>query len=246
MPSRNTAFLASCIEYADLPFTLRPVASAGEFAQVLALRHLAYSRHAGYHDDFKESLLSPDVQDLSTFSTVFVAVSKTDKRVVGTIRITSSRDVQGLLPAEVPSDVCSQGAFAFIDRFATAPKVSVEVAAALMKSVWLWSQGRDARWMVALANAALARRYRRWGGLDVRAGGQPVFIPEDLTEPIYLVGAEVTTALTQMERRNPQFSAFLKTVHPDINVAGPAPSLSPYFFSAMQSANASVSGALAA
>jgi len=204
----------------QLPFRVRAVRPE-EAAQVYDLRCEAYSSRAMYLDHFKASLAKPDSVDLNPYAVTFVAVCKNSGDVLGTIRVACNADVDDLLPPETPSDPCIEGPFAFVDRFAIRRSAPNSVSLALLKSVWLWTLGRDARWLVALAGAPLARHYQRWAGLSVRANGQSFIVKADLAEPVFLVAARVAEAHTQLMDRNPEFvNNFLSRVHPDINVMG--------------------------
>lgn len=207
-------------EIGKLPFRVRPV-MPGEHDQVYQLRHQAYADRALYLDGFKQALLEPDSVDANPYATTFVAVCKHTSEILGTIRIACNADVDDLLPPETPSDPCVEGPFAFIDRFAVKRGAPAAVSLAVMKAVWLWTIGRDARWMVALAGAPLARRYQRWAGMSIRADGQSFIVAKDLAAPVFLVAGRVGEAQNQLIEKNPGFvDGFLSKVHPDINVMG--------------------------
>jgi N-acyl-L-homoserine lactone synthetase len=209
-------------EVEALPFRVRP-ALPDDAPQVYQLRHQAYASSSLYLAQFKESLAEPDSVDNHPASTTFVAVCKSTGEVLGTIRIACSVDVDGLLPPETPHDPCIEGPFSFVDRFAVQRGAATAVSLALLKSAWLWSLGRDARWIVALAGAPLARHYKRWAGLTVRAGGKSFIVEKDLAEPVFMVAGRVAEAQTHLIDHNPGFvNSFLSKVHPDINVMSAA------------------------
>lgn len=204
----------------DLPFRVRPVSSS-EAAQVYLLRHEAYAKRSLYLDQFKQSLGEPDDVDANPYAVTFVAVCKTTGEVIGTVRVACNLDVPYLLPPETPRDPCIEGPFSFVDRFAVKQGAPSAVSPALLKAVWLWTIGRDARWLVALAGAPLVRHYRRWAGLTIRAGGQSFIVAKDLAEPVSLVAGRVAEAQNHLLAHNPTFvDRFLSKVHPDINVMG--------------------------
>lgn len=201
-----------------LPFRVRRV-RPDEAAQVYRLRHRAYAKRSLYLEQFKESLAAPDSVDSNPDAVTFVAVCKRTAEVLGTIRVACNSDVADLLPPETPRDPCIAGPFSFIDRFAVKQGAPAVVAPALLKAAWLWTLGRDARWLVALAGAPLARHYRHWAGLSVRANGQSFIVAKDLAEPVFLVAARVAEAHSRLMERNPRFfDSFVSKVHPDINV----------------------------
>lgn len=207
-------------EVEPLPFRVRP-AAPDDASQVYALRHQAYANRSLYLAQFKDSLAQPDEVDRHPASATFVAVCKTTSEVLGTIRVACSTDVDDLLPPETPDDPCLAGPFAFVDRFAVTRGAPSTVSLALLKAVWLWALGRDARWLVALAGAPLARHYQRWAGLSIRADGQSFIVAKDLAEPVYLVAGRVGEAQSRLIENNPRFvDGFLSKVHPDINVVG--------------------------
>jgi hypothetical protein len=207
-----------------LPLKVVPVQTPIQARAALQLRYSAYARH-DYNEEIKARLRAPDDADLGGIATTLVAIRKVDGAVVGTVRIMSSMDGLPDFPSDMPEDPCLEGAYAYIDRFATdtsAPEASV-AAAALMKATWLWALGRDARWLVALARAPLARHYRRYGGLTVRAEGAPVYMLDYHAKPYFLVAAQLGEALQRLLSENPQHgSGFISKVHPDIKVTGEA------------------------
>jgi hypothetical protein len=212
----------------DLPFRVRPVCPREE-SQVYLLRHQAYSNRSLYLDQFKASLAAPDTMDANPYAVTFVAVCKATGDVIGTVRVACNLDVPDLLPPETPRDSCIEGPFAFVDRFAVKHGAPASVFPALLKAVWLWTIGRDARWLVALAGAPLVRHYRRWAGLTIRAGGQSFIVAKDLAEPVSLVAGRVAEAQNHLITHNPKFvDTFLSKVHPDINVMGTRASAANY------------------
>lgn len=207
-------------EIEELPFRVRPV-MPDEESQMYLLRHQAYASRSLYLDQFKQSLVEPDSVDANLYAVNFVAVCKTTAEVLGTVRVACNFDVPDLLPPETPSDPCIEGPFSFVDRFAVKQGASASVSPALLKAVWLWTIGRDARWLVALAGAPLARHYRRCAGLSIRAGGQSFIVAKDLAEPVFLVAGRVAEAQNQLITHNRRFiDSFFSKVHPDINVMG--------------------------
>lgn len=205
-------------EVEALPFRVRPV-KPDEKSQVYLLRHQAYAKRSLYLDEFKQSLFEPDSVDANLHAVNFVAVCKTTADILGTVRVACNFDVPDLLPPETPSDPCIEGPFSFVDRFAVKQGAPASVFPALLKAVWLWTIGRDARWLVALAGAPLARHYRRCAGLSIRAGGQSFIVASDLAEPVFLVAGRVAEAQNVLMTHNPRFvDDFFSKVHPDINV----------------------------
>lgn len=144
--------------------------------------------------------------------------------------MTSNVDGPVPLPENLPMAECLRGAYAYIDRFALAQHdVPLLVTPALIKAMWLWALGRDARWLIALARAPLARRYKRWGGLTLRGSPDGIVMPEYHDEPYFLVGSPLGEAAARMAEENPSFGVdFAAMVHPDIKVHGASASWSDY------------------
>lgn len=205
----------------QLPFTIAPASSPSVFSQVLQLRHVAYGKH-DYVNEFKSRLLEPDKIDQDGHSTTLAAVEKLTGRVLGTVRLVCNMDGPCDLPEGLPYDECLAGVYAYMDRYAIlASPVTLQVSAAFTKAVWLWALGRDARWLVALARAPLARRYRRQGGLTVRGSPEGIVMSSLHAEPYYLVAAKLGEALQRMRDANPTFvKDFVQMSHPDIRVFG--------------------------
>lgn len=207
--------------FQSLPFSIYPIRSVELMADVLRLRQAAYSRH-DYKSELKNVMPLPDQQDLCGYSCTLAAVAKEDGRLLGTVRMTSNVDGPVPLPQGLEDAECLKGAYAYIDRFAVVQGAySPLVPPALIKAMWLWALGRDARWLVALARAPLARRYKRWGGLTLRGSAEGIVMPDYHDEPYFLVGAPLGEAAMRMARDNPGFGIdFTAYVHPDIKVHG--------------------------
>ena len=202
----------------ELPFRVRR-ATPEEASQVYLLRQQAYAKRSLYLDQFKASLAGPDSIDVNPHAVTFVAVCKVTAEVLGTVRVAFNLDLDDLLPPETPADPCLDGPFSFIDRLAVKTGAPSSVVPALMKALWLWTLGRDARWMVALAGASLARHYRHLGGLSIRANGQSFVVARDLAEPVFLLAGRVADVQNQLIAHNPKLvDSFFSKVHPDINV----------------------------
>jgi len=203
-----------------LPFTIAPVSTREQLRDVLALRHAAYGRH-GYTALLKQSLLEPDDADLCGASTTFVAVSKATGQLLGTLRVQSSLDAPVHWPEGTPDDPCREGAYTYIDRFAAAAGDGEAelTASALIKAAYLWSLARDSYFATALARPALARMYRRLGGMTTRGDGRKVEMPDYHRQPYLLLGTPLHEVRGRLQAENPAYSAaFFDKVHPDIAV----------------------------
>lgn len=204
-----------------LPFKIHPVSSQLEMEQVLALRHSAYGRH-DYRAELVSEMPRPDSLDTAGYSTTLVAVEKTSGALIGTVRLTCNADGPAPLPPDLPLAPCLQGVYAYLDRFAVAAEGDNRIVApALIKAMWLWALGRDARMLLALARAPLARRYQRWGGLVLKGQPEGFHMDEYHAEPYFLVGAGLGEAAVRCAQDNPKFGIeFTGRMHSDIRVQG--------------------------
>jgi hypothetical protein len=204
----------------SLSFVVAPAATAEQLYGVLILRQEAYGRHA-YKRALRQSLSAPDACDLSDCAVTLVAIDKATHSMLGTVRVTSNLDASIELPGDLPHVRCLDEAFVYVDRLAVCKDCPhPDVVRALMKGAMLWAKGRDARWLVALARAPLARFYKRGGGLTLQGDAKGVVMPDYHDDPYFLLGASVLDAAANLRLANPDAASFLDAVHPDIRVQG--------------------------
>jgi hypothetical protein len=204
-----------------LPFTVAPASTPEQLRQALRLRLKAYGRH-DYKASVETLMSTPDAMDWDGLSTTLVAISKQDRAVLGTVRLTSSTDRDIDWPDETPDDPCRQGAYTYIDRMAAeSGEQSTLVACALIKAAYLWALSRDSEWATAFTLPPLARAFGHRGGMQVRGGNKPIRLPEYHDVEFKLIGVRLADVRPRLAASNPGYSVdFFDKVHPDICVHG--------------------------
>jgi hypothetical protein len=206
-----------------LPYRIHPVEDPSLLLGVRALRRAAYSKYLG---DAAQPFEAPDAIDARPSTVVFAAQSKTDGRVVGSLRITSNAD--GPLPLEqsttLPAWLATRRLAEFT-RFVTEREPhDPRLAPLLMKAAFLYAESVGIEALVVASRAKMAERYALLGFEDVVPGQWvPLAHAGNLEHRILrldLVGIrERYKALG-----HPMYTLAVETDHPDISLAprGPA------------------------
>jgi len=187
------------------------VAPPGELPEIATARHAAYSRFPAYQAGFTQTLLQPDELDLSGDAVVLVARDSADK-LLGSVRIVSNLKLKKPLPKFAADAITFPAEYSFVDRFFVTETAPRSVAAALLRAIWEWSLSTGKTGMVAMAGVALAANYKTWGGL-LPLTAEPHVVPEDLREPVQVVGALMLDAYELVGKLNPKFQATLTPPH---------------------------------
>ena len=167
-------------------------------------------------------LCEADALDLSGKSVIFGAFSA-DHELLGTVRLTASEDMPGLLPETVSADDIPGDTFTFVDRFAVARGADRLTAVLLMKAIYRWSRMRKSDCLVALATASLAGHYARFGSLRKLGAGAPINVASDLLEPVYFLGCELATLTSKVAQHAPDIAAFYESPLGPVSLVSAAP-----------------------
>lgn len=183
------------------------VAKPTELPEIALARYAAYSRYSAYQKAFQLSLQQPDATDLGGDAVIFVARGP-NHELWGSVRVISSAKLTSPLPQFATEVIPFPGDYTFVDRLFVTEDAPQSIASALLGCVWEWSLASGKSAMVALAGVALARHYKKLGGL-LPLTAEPQYVPEDLHEPVHVVGALLPDAWQLVGEINPKFQATL-------------------------------------
>lgn len=202
-----------------LPFRLR-VAAADELMAVARLRAAAYGKHL---PALATHLLQPEAADFEPGNEVFVAVSKLDGSILGTIRTHSN--LFKPLPLEASMDLPAhfQGR-----RLIEATRLSVPgnlqaslVRNALFKAFFQYSLAQGADWMLAAGRQPVDRLYAAmlWRDVDGLGNLYPMAHAAGVPHRVMCM-APAEAESTWRAANHPLFRFAFLTVHPDIDFTG--------------------------
>ena len=205
-----------------LPFRVK-VATADELTAVASLRSAAYGKHL---PTLATQLLQPEAADFELGNEVFVAVSKLDGSMLGTIRTHSN--LFKPLPLEASMDLPAhfQGR-----RLIEATRLSVLgnlqaslVRNALFKTFFQYCLSQKADWMLAAGRRPVDRLYDSMLWRDVDGAGKLYPMAHAAGVPhrvMCMAPAEAEPIWRAAE--HPLFRFAFRTVHPDLDFRGVRP-----------------------
>ena len=198
-----------------LPFKIK-IASPEELAQAIGLRARAYGRHV---PELGEKMLAPDPLDVDSNCSIFVAVSKLDGSVLGTMRSHLNASAPLPLEASVSLPEQFQG-----KRLAEATRLSIDrlpdsitVRSALFKAFFLHAMEQGVKFMVVSARSPVDRIYAGLQFQDVFEPG--VFHPMSHVAglPHRVMSLDIGVGQEGL-RGNPLYEHVFLTLHPDIDI----------------------------
>lgn len=210
----------------SLPYTVDTVRAEATLLQVVAQRKAAYHKHL---PDFAAGLVEPEADDTAPDCTLWVARSKADGAVLGSMRVQTNalRPLSMERSVRLPAPL--QGA-----RLSDARRLAVVagprgngVRQAIFKANQLRLQAQGVEWSVVAARPPLTRLYLGLLFTDVLEGA--TFTPEPVAGnvPHQLLALALADAEARFERAVPSWHRYVYgTHHPDITIDGCAGSAS--------------------
>ena len=210
-----------------LSFTLRPVIGHEDLVLACSVRAAAYGRG---NPAYRASMAVPDRIDASPWTAVFLCEDKLTGDPVGTMRVQSS--TRGHDPVEIeryvefPEHIRGYGR-AEISRLAAVHGADPFVRLALWKAAYLYSVAIQVRWLLmGVRKPGLMRAYERMGAVDIFADRHQVPLGHAGDLPHRIFGLEITSLEQRFRAINrPLFDFIFGTVHRDISVVPPVPSV---------------------
>lgn len=201
------------------PFVVRPARDTHDLNRVAHFRAAAYGRHV---PAFAASLRRIEAADRARASVVILADNKSDRRIVGTVRLHLGRDRPLPLEASLvlPTWLADDGARIEPTRLAVEASEHGALARnALFKACYLYGRAAGAAWLVAAARRPLDRLYQSLLFRDVFGDGLPRPMQHigELPHRVLALPLRGVQALYQA-RRHPLTEYMVRTEHPDLIV----------------------------
>jgi hypothetical protein len=205
-----------------LPFRVK-IATADELMAVARLRAAAYGKHL---PALATRLLEPEAADYELGNEVFVAVSKLDGSMLGTIRTHSNLFKPLPLEASMELPAHFQGR-----RLIEATRLSVLgnlqaslVRNALFKTFFRYCLSQKADWMLAAGRRPVDRLYDTmlWRDVDGVGNLYPMAHAAGVPHRVMCMAPEEAEPIWRAAD-HPLFRFAFQTVHPDLDFAGVRP-----------------------
>lgn len=202
-----------------LPFRVR-IATANELTAVARLRAMAYGKHL---PALARHLLEPEAADFEPGNEVFVAVSKLDGSMLGTIRTHSNLFRQLPLEASVDLPGYMHGL-----RLVEATRLSVLgnlqaslVRNALFKVFFRYCLSQNVDWMLAAGRRPVDRLYDAmlWRDLDGVGGLYPMAHAAGVPHRVMCMAPGDAEPIWRAAG-HPLFEFAFQTEHPDLDFTG--------------------------
>jgi hypothetical protein len=205
-----------------LPFRVK-IAAADELMAVARLRAAAYGKHL---PALATRLLQPEEADFELGNEVFVAVSKLDGSMLGTIRTHSNLFKPLPLEQSIDLPVSFQGR-----RLIEATRLSVLgnlqaslVRNALFKTFFQYCLSQDADWMLAAGRRPVDRLYDSmlWRDVDGVGNLYPMAHAAGVPHRVMCMAPAEAEPIWRAAD-HPLFRFAFETVHPDLDFTGVRP-----------------------
>lgn len=202
-----------------LPFTVRSVRNAASLEKAVRIRHSAYDRHLPH---LAAQLVRAEEADFADGAVVFLAESRLDEEPLGTIRIQTNRHAPLGLEQSVDLPPRFHGrTLAEATRLGVVnSRVGRLVKVALFKAFYEYCKLAGVDHMVIAARSPLDRQYTDHMFDDVFPGGGFIPMRHIGNVPHRVLSLSVADAAQiWTEANHPMCDFFLRTKHPEIDVA---------------------------
>ena len=202
-----------------LPFEVR-VARSDELMAVAKLRSAAYGRHL---PTVGAQLVRPEMADYETGCEVFVAVSKLDGSLLGTLR--THTNLLRPLPLEasirLPDEYQDKRLVEAARLAVPSGQTASQVRNALFKAFFLYSAAQDLDWMVVTGRRPIDRMYDSLLYTDVAEPGAFYEMEHVGGIPHRVMSMPVSEAEPIWRRaEHPLYQFAFVMQHPDIDISG--------------------------
>jgi hypothetical protein len=204
----------------NLPFSVTIVRNEERLHKAVELRQAAYARHL---PELAEKLREPEALDHDRGTLVLIAESRMDGSALGTLRI-QGNDFRPLLleqsitlPEQYSGKSLAEATRLGVDQ----GRVGLVVKTALFKAFYLVCLEAGIDWMVIAGRAPMDRQYVGLQFEDVNPNTPWVPLRHASNIPHRVMAFEIATAERRWRDANHKLYDFMvRTVHPDIDVAG--------------------------
>lgn len=204
-----------------LPFRIRPVVNSVDLRRAVRLRANAYGRHSA---EMGLALSMPEPDDYLRGSVVFVAESKLDGSVLGTMRVQTNEYKP--LPLERSFQLPEQYQGARLGEACrlgvVGDKTGSFVKMCLFKAYYQYCRGAGIDHMVVAVKRPVYRQYKMLWFTDLSDGYIPMQHAANLPHIVMALDVKGAEALWT-ERKQPMLNFFVNEVHVDIDPGISAP-----------------------
>lgn len=187
-----------------MPYQIN-IATSTDKKEIFLLRSMNYSRMSVYEEEFVGSLEKEDIMDVKYNSVYIIAKEKKSGIMIGSIRVTNLIKSNAPLELELIENI-PWSRFTFVDRLNIRPGFD-SASLHLMVSAWAYAE-KSTGAMVALAIKPLCRLYKISAGLNYLST-HPFSRPQDLKEPVYLIGGATAEILDRVKRNKLNISGIV-------------------------------------
>lgn len=210
-----------------LAFEVREVTTQDELFKVVGVRYEAYSRHL---PELGRRLTAPEPADTQPGHTVLLAENRLDGTALATMRIQTNDLAPLALERSVGLPPWLKGSrLAEATRLAIADRVRGRyVSFVMFKAFWQFCLERSVEWMVVCARPPLDRIYLSLLFEDVVPGGALVPLRHAADVPHRALAFNVRTSEARWRTAgHPMYPFMALTLHPDIRIGVPGPTVLP-------------------
>jgi len=210
-----------------LPFTISIAADEQEIRDAVQIRHAAYARHV---PGLAALLSEPESGDRDAGAVVLLARSKLDGDPLGTMRIqTNSHRALAIEQSVALPPRLRQAHLAEATRLGVSlGRIGRVVKTMLFKAFYLYCRRVGVDVMVIGARSPLDRQYEALGFDDVFPGRGFVPLAHAGNIPHRVLGFDMAGAEARWRQaQHPLYGLFCRTQHPDIDLRGAVPAVTP-------------------
>jgi len=210
-----------------LAFEVKSAETQDDLFKAVAVRYEAYSRHL---PELGRRLTAPEPADTAPGYTVLLAENRLDRSPLATVRLqTNERGPLALEGSIALPDWLAGRKLAEATRLAVADGVRGRfVTLVMFKAFFQFCLERDVEWMVVCARSPLDRIYLSLQFEDVVVGGTPIPLKHSANIPHRVIAFNVATAEARWRTAGHSLYSFMGlTLHPEIRVGIPGPSVVP-------------------
>lgn len=215
---------ASPLDIPFLPFRIRPAFDEDTIRRAAALRQEAYGRHL---PQFSSSLNEPEPEDTAAGCALFVAESRLDDSILGSVRIHTNffaplpLEKSLALPPELAKARVAEGVRLSVAR----DRPGNMVKALLCKAYYMFCVQEGLEHFMLVGRAPLDRQYEGMGFSDVYPGQGFLPMAHIGGLPHRVLSQEVSTCMDRLLANGHPFHKIFQTDYADFDISAP-----PHFY----------------
>lgn len=211
---------ASSLDLPFLPFRIRPAIDEDTIARAAALRQEAYNRHL---PQFSASLKKPEPADTMPGVALFVAESRLDGSILGSVRIHTNffaplpLEKSIALPPSLARARLAEGVRLCVAR----DRPGSMVKALLCKTYYMFCVQEGIEHFMLVGRAPLDRQYEGMGFSDIYPGRGFIPMAHIGDIPHRALSQEVSTCMDRLRLNGHSFHSIFQTDYADFDISAP-------------------------